>query len=183
MRLFIGIDLPKTTKDRLDLLIGQLRTLAHLKWSPAYNLHLTTKFIGEWPQNRLDELVAKLKAVPAPDRVEIAVQGLGWFPNPHRPRVFWAGVKASPSLAQLAHATEDACAQLGVAKEARAFSPHLTLARVKDAVPLASLQQAIAELESVDFGSFVATSHVLYLSEPGPSGSIYTPLAEFPIPT
>ena len=182
MRLFIGIDLPKPTKERLDQLVTRFRPLAPLKWSPANNLHITTKFIGEWPEDRLEQLIMKVKSVPTPDRVEIAVRGLGWFPNPHRPRVFWAGVSAAPSLYELARSTDGACADLGTAPEDRPYSPHLTLARIKDPVPLQALRQAIADLESVEFGAFTAPSHKLYLSKPGPSGSIYTPLAEFPLP-
>ena len=182
MRLFTGIDLPTATADRLDLLISRLRGLAHLKWSPAYNLHITTKFIGEWPQDRLEELIAKLTSVPTRDRLDVEVRGLGWFPNPHHPRVFWAGVHGGPSMAELARATDEACVELGIPAETRPFSPHLTLARIKDPVPLHGLQKAIAELDSVEFGSFTAPSYILYLSKPGPAGSIYTPLAEFPLP-
>jgi 2'-5' RNA ligase len=182
MRLFTGIDLPGPIKERLDVLISHLRATAHLKWSPAYNLHITTKFIGEWPQDRLQELVHRLNKIPAPDPVTVDIRGLGWFPNPHNPRVFWAAVHASPSLAELAGATERACGELGVPVEDRPFAPHLTLARVKQPVPLQGLRRAVAELESVDFGSFNAECFYLYLSKPGPSGSIYTPLHEFAIP-
>ena len=182
MRLFTGIDLPIPIKERLDVLISRLRTTAHVKWSAPYNLHVTTKFIGEWPPERLQELVKKLSAVTAKDRVHIDIRGLGWFPNPHNPRVFWAAVHASPSLAELARATEQACAELGIAAEERPFSPHLTLARIKQPVPLQALRKAVAELESVDFGAFTAECFYLYVSKPGPSGSIYTPLHEFPLP-
>jgi 2'-5' RNA ligase len=182
MRLFTGIDLPDSIKERLDFLISRLRTTAHLKWSPAYNLHITTKFIGEWPSERLPELVAKLSGVQVKERIEIDVRGLGWFPNPHHPRVFWAGVQASPALPELARATEQACSELGIPAEDRPFSPHLTLARIKQPTPLQALRSAVAEIESAGFGSFTAKSYDLYLSQPGPSGSIYTPLNQFALP-
>lgn len=183
MRLFTGIDLPDSVKERLDLLISRLRTTAHLKWSPAYNLHITTKFIGEWPQGRLDELIWALRAVPATERVDISIRGLGWFPNPHNPRVFWAAVHASPALATLARATEKACTELGIPAEDRPFSPHLTLARIRQPIPLTNLRKAVAELESVDFGAFTPACFHLYLSKPGAVASIYTPLHQFPLPT
>jgi 2'-5' RNA ligase len=182
MRLFTGIDLPNGIKERLDHLISRLRNTAHIKWSPAYNLHITTKFIGEWDPDRLKELVSKLKTVPVSGPVKIGVRGLGWFPNPHNPRIFWAAVHASPALAELAQATDRACAELGIAAEQRPYSPHLTLARIKEPVPLNALRTAIAKLESVDFGEFTAECYYLYLSEPGPRGSIYTPLEAFPLP-
>ncbi len=182
MRLFTGIDLPEPIKERLDVLISNLRSTAHLKWSPAYNLHITTKFIGEWPQERLQELVSKVATVHSEQRVDIEIRGLGWFPNPHNPRVFWAAVHASPSLASLARAIDLACADLGIAAEDRPFSPHLTLARVKQPVPLQALRKAVADLSSADFGGFTPASFHLYLSKPGPSGSIYTPLHDFSLP-
>ncbi len=183
MRLFTGIDLPDEIKERLDVLITHLRNTAHLKWSPAYNLHITTKFIGEWPPERLDELIARLAAIECKNRIDISVEELGWFPNPHHPRVFWAGVKASPSLAELARATDEALAELGVAPEARPYAPHLTLARIKEAVTLSALQRAISALKSTDFGRFTAPAFYLYLSRRGAGGAVYTKLREFPLPT
>lgn len=182
MRLFTGIDLPEPIKERLDVLISNLRSTAHLKWSPPYNLHITTKFIGEWPQERLQELVSKLAEVQSQQRVDVEIRGLGWFPNPHNPRVFWAAVHGSPALAELARATDSACTSLGIAAEDRSFSPHLTLARIKQPVPLQALRKAVSELASVDFGEFTAGAFRLYLSKPGPSGSIYTPLHDFSLP-
>jgi 2'-5' RNA ligase len=183
MRLFTGIDLPAEIKQRLDALIKHLRNYAQINWSPAANLHVTTKFIGEWPPERLDEVAAALRTVTAPSRIDIDIHGLGWFPNPHNPRVFWAAVHASPSLAELAQATDEALHGLGVELETRPYSPHLTLARIKGPSPLTALRQAIAKLESVDFGAFTPSNFHLYRSQPGSGGSVYTKLFDFPLPT
>lgn len=182
MRLFTAIDLPDNIKERLDVLVSRLRTHAHIKWSPVYNLHITTKFIGEWPGERVNELDSVLRAVAVEGRVEIAVRGLGWFPNPHRPRVFFAAVHGSPSLHELAKALDSACAALGIRPEDRDYSPHLTLARIKETVPLDSLRRAIAALETVEFGNFSPRCFHLYRSEPGHAGSVYTKLQEYPLP-
>ena len=181
MRLFTGIESPEDIKNRLEVLIEHLRPTAHLKWSQVYNLHITTKFIGEWPAERLDELKDALCGIPASGAIEVQIRGLGWFPNPHHPKVFWAGIKTGKELEQLAAATESATEKLGIARENRAFSPHLTLARIREVAPLAPLRQAVAKLESPDFGKFTATEFRLYLSEPGASGSVYTNLQSFPI--
>ena len=180
MRLFTGIDLPEPVSNNLNALLERLRHTAHLKWTPAYNLHLTTKFIGEWPEERLTELVDQLRPLGNRAPIPIRAEGIGWFPNPHAPRLLWAGVKAGPELRKLAEETDELLSQLGVAHETKTFSPHLTLARIKEAVPLAPVRQAISQLPTVDFGNFVAKRFCLYLSKPGPSGSIYTQLAEFP---
>ena len=180
MRLFTGIDLPVDVIRSLSRLVEELRPRAKIRWSPPENLHITTKFIGEWPRERLEELTAAMRGLPPRAPLAISVRGLGWFPNPHSPRVFWAAVKSGPGLAALARETEDALAQLGVAKEPRGFSPHLTLARIKEPVPLAGVRQAIAALASDDFGEFTADRYFLYHSDRGPAGSVYTKLAEFP---
>ena len=60
MRLFTGIDLAEDIVERLERLLMHLRPAAHLKWSPVYNLHLTLKFIGEWPEDKLPEFKAAL---------------------------------------------------------------------------------------------------------------------------
>lgn len=181
MRLFTAIDIPEDVRNRLERLLMHLRPTAHVKWSAVYNLHVTLKFIGEWPEEDLEKLESALRGVTKRANIVIDVRGLGWFPNPHHPRVFWAGVESGPVLEQLAREIEGALAPLGVAREDRAFSPHLTLARIKQPAPLQALRQAVADLESVDFGAFQADRFCLYRSQPGSAGSIYTKLSEYPI--
>jgi RNA 2',3'-cyclic 3'-phosphodiesterase len=181
MRLFTGLDLPAEVIRALEALLGRLRPMARIKWSPPANLHVTTRFIGEWPESRLPDLRAALAALPAYPPIPVHVRKLGFFPNPRSPRVFWAGVEASPDLAALAAATDRALDSLGLPPETRPFSPHLTLARIKERVPLEALHQAIAALPSLEFGSFTAASFFLYHSQRGRAGSVYTKLAEFPL--
>ncbi|MBZ5610389.1 MAG: RNA 2',3'-cyclic phosphodiesterase [Acidobacteriia bacterium] len=181
MRLFTGIDLPEDILERLERLLMHLRPAAHLKWSPVYNLHLTLKFIGEWPEEKLPQLKAALCSMPARPPIPADVKGLGWYPNPHHPRVFWVGVQAGEALPALVRDIDAALTPLGVAPEDRAFSAHLTLARIKDPVPLQALRNAIAQLESLDFGAFTVDRFYLYRSQPGAAGSIYTKLSEHPL--
>lgn len=181
MRLFTGISIPREAIHHLTRLLDHLRPTAQIKWLPVYNLHVTLKFIGAWPDERLDEIVAKLGGVPVPGPVEININGLGWFPNPHHPRVLWAAVRAPETLARLAKATDETLQSLGIAAETKPFTPHLTLATVKEPHPLIELKRTIAALPSVDFGNFTASHFHLFRSTPGPAGSIYTHLAEFPL--
>jgi|SRR6266567_5408975 len=180
MRLFIGLDLPAEVVHNLERLLEQLRPTARINWSPPENLHITTKFIGEWPEARLDELKTALRAVPSRAPIGIHVRQLGFFPNPHSPRVFWCGMEA-PGLDALAVDMDRATATLGIATEKRAFSPHLTLARIKEKLNLQPLRENIAALPSLDFGRFEAASYFLYRSKLHRTGSVYTKLAEFPL--
>ncbi|HEX3879363.1 MAG TPA: RNA 2',3'-cyclic phosphodiesterase [Bryobacteraceae bacterium] len=183
MRLFTGLDIPEEIIRRLEQLISRLKPAARIAWSPAANLHITTKFIGEWPEERLDELKSALAAVSSRSPIDTAIRSLGFFPNPRWPRNFWCGIEA-PGLAELAAATEAATSSLGIASEIREYSPHLTLARIKERIDLAPLHQAI-ECESaglgLDFGHFEVRSFSLYRSQMYSTGSVYTKLAEFPL--
>jgi len=180
MRLFVAIDIPAEIKDALRYFVDRLRPTAKISWSPVDNLHITTKFIGEWPELRLDEIKGALTALPAKGAIDIKVKGLGWFPNARRPRVLWAGVQGGEPLRALAQATEQAVGQLGVPADERDYSPHLTLARIREAIPLERLHQTIESFPAgcgFDFGSFSATQFFLYIS----AGGKYTQLAGFPL--
>jgi 2'-5' RNA ligase len=179
-RLFTGLDLPDSATAKLRELLDTLRPAALLRWSPPENLHITTKFIGNWPVARMNELKTALGAVEKTGAVDVEIRGLGWFPNPHQPHTFWTGIQAGPALAALHTAIDTACDSLGIAKETKAYSPHLTLARVPREKPdLGPLRRAVAALESVEFGSFRAGRFFLYQSKPGPTASVYSKLAEF----
>jgi len=169
MRLFTGLDLPAHVAAAIEKLLETLRPMARLRWTPVQNLHVTTKFIGEWPEERLDEMKAALSDVPGRAPISVAIRDLEL-----KPRLLWVKVHA-PSLADVARDIDTAAAKLGVAPEQRAFNPHLTLARINKPVRL-----DMARFATSDFGSFDADRFYLYLSKPGPGGSVYTKLAEFP---
>jgi RNA 2',3'-cyclic 3'-phosphodiesterase len=179
MRLFTGLDLPADLVGRLADLLDRLRPTARIAWSSPGNLHITTKFIGEWPEERIDELRSALAPLEAPP-VPVHVAGLGFYPTARSPRVFWCGVEA-PGLAELAARTDRVTARLGIQSEKRAYSPHLTLARISERTDLGALYREIAALGPMDLGRFEARAFFLYRSQLRPTGSLYTKLAEFPL--
>jgi len=174
MRLFTAVDIPLDIRDRLSVVVAQFRPLATLHWSSTDMFHITTKFIGEWPEERLAELATALAAIRTPGPVQITIQGINWFGGG---RVLYAGVSPSPRLADLAEATETTLRALGLPPEDRVFSPHLTLARNRDRADLVELQAAIRKLPAANFGTFQAHAFALYLSR----GGKYTKLKEFSI--
>ena len=77
MRLFTGVDLPEDVREKLERLLMHLRPCAHLKWSPVYNLHVTLKFIGEWPEDKLPHLEKEIVSRHPYDTPEFLVLPLG----------------------------------------------------------------------------------------------------------
>jgi 2'-5' RNA ligase len=179
MRFFTGISLASNVVGRLSALIDELRPFAAINWVPADNLHITTRFIGEWPDERLPELTGALATVPGAAPIPIAVSRFGFLPTPHHPHSFFAGVQAGPALAELAASIDRALQPLGCVPEARPYRPHVTLARIKHNQNIAGLRERIATITDFDFGSFDVRDFHLYLSRPTGRGSAYTRLATY----
>lgn len=194
MRLFVGIDLAEAVRYRLQEYVQQLsRELQpdKVKWTRPEGWHLTLKFIGE--TERGEEIRAALQDV-ASEPMTLACRGVGFF-TPQRPKLFFAEIHGPAALATLATRIDTAVARCGVAREARAFTPHLTLARFGSGrpqgspqdrsqvkmYPLKRLLDANPDLAQPDFGTMTATEFVLFQSTLHPQGSIYTQLAHYPL--
>jgi len=180
MRLFTGISIAAETLASLERLLAELRPLAQLKWSPVENLHITTKFIGEWPEARLGELENALGDICPAGSFEIKIAGLDYYPNAGRPRVLFSGVAAEPGLIRVAEAINEALAAIGCPREDRAYSPHLTLARIKNE-NIDKLRERITHMSNIEFGSFEVREFQLYLSKTSPRGAVYNKLRTWPV--
>jgi 2'-5' RNA ligase len=184
MRLFTGISIDDQVAQNLLNTIAPLRAAANLRWTALENLHITTKFIGTWPENRLAELRNALAAIDPPGNLHLAISSLDFLPNPHHPRVLLAGVNSGPGLAELAKSINDALEPLGCPREDKPYSPHVTLARIgknQSREAVRKLRESVASMTNFDFGSFAAEHFSLFLSQPGSAGSVYTKLASWPL--
>ena len=180
MRLFVALEIPITARQNLATLIASLTAITREpRWVRAENLHLTLKFLGEIAEDQLAAVETALGGIRSHQAVTLEVRGLGFFPNEKKPRVFWAGIKASSNLKTLAADIEGAMEKCGVAREKREFSPHLTLARLERSLPEA-LRKAIAENAQREFGSQRTREFHLMQSQLKPAGAEYTTLKAFP---
>lgn len=173
-RLFVAIDIPNEIKTKF---VGIMESLEKIgaKVVPTTNIHLTLKFIGE--TERTKEIVEALKDVRL-GSFDLVVSDVGIFGSIEYPRVFWVGVEKSSSLRELHNLVESRLNGLGIPRDEREFSPHITLARFKTRVNSTKLQSILKE-NSGTFGSFRVNSFVLYrsiLSHPNP---IYQRILEF----
>lgn len=180
MRVFVALEIPTAVREKLAALLKNLRELSSQpRWARPENLHVTLKFIGEVAPEKLGAIRAALARVRSDARVTLEFRRLGFFPNEKRPRVFWAGMQASPNLKLLAADIESAVEELGIAREERPFSPHLTLARFQPPHLPEKLRAAIQENAAREFGSFETGQFHLIESRLKPSGAEYTTLESF----
>jgi RNA 2',3'-cyclic 3'-phosphodiesterase len=180
MRLFVAMDIPEDVHSAISALVAKLRPACrNARWVRIESLHVTLKFIGEIPSEKVDAIKAALAALPSRAPVPINFRGLGFFPNDRRPRVLWAGIEAGPDLAALAAEIEASLEPLDIRRDERTFSPHLTLARLETPRVLDAMQEAVKKSSLHKFGSANTKEFYLYQSVLKPAGAEYTRLATF----
>lgn len=176
MRLFLAINPPDHIREEIVAVTSALRQAGpSLRWVAADRLHLTVRFLGEQPAERLAKVAAAVDtAVSRHAGTPLTLAGFGAFPNFRRARVVWVGVEPHPRLELLHHDVEHACVQLGFEPEGRAFRPHLTLARVPDGTTEEVLRAVAREARATRYRAEIEVDSVdLMASEPSPEGSRY----------
>lgn len=177
MRLFLAINLPPAVRREVVAATAELRAAApELSWVTEARLHLTLKFLGEQPESRVEAIESVLAGVAGRHReLVMTVRGVGAFPNFRRARVVWMGIEQEPRLELLHHDIEVGCETLGFEVEGRPFRPHLTLARVKHAMPEPAVRTLARAAKQIDFQTdFIVHSIDLMQSELTNSGPAYT---------
>lgn len=188
LRAFIAIELPQPIQEAIEKQTSRLRQAAGdglVRWIPPQNIHLTLKFLGNIAASHMDFLKQLLhQTADSHQPFDVQIGGIGSFPNSKLPRVLWAGVHAPADLASLQKNIEAGAARLGYEKEARPFSPHLTLGRVRQGIDPRDLQKISAALNGIQIGN-IGSARVdavhLYKSELRPEGSLYTKLFSAPL--
>ncbi|MBN1439862.1 MAG: RNA 2',3'-cyclic phosphodiesterase [Anaerolineales bacterium] len=145
VRAFIAIGLSADVRRWLiDARAGLERKIPSgaVRWTDPGGIHLTLKFLGEISTARIGGICEVMDGLASFSRpFLISPGGLGCFPDARRLRVIWAGVRADPQLTDLQKRLEVDLEKIGFPAERRAFSPHLTLGRVRDGVPSGSLEE------------------------------------------
>lgn len=183
LRLFVAVELGPEVRAALGDLQRDLRGrgLERLRWTREEGIHLTLKFLGETPEERVPDIVEALeRSVPGHRRHRLALARLGTFGGKSRPRVLWVDLDGErEALGALQASVESALAEIGFPAEDRRFSPHLTLARVRPetardvAGPIARAIETVEVLRAI-----VPVEEVsLMQSRLGPGGAVYTRLA------
>ncbi len=180
VRAFVGIDIDEAVRQKLVAVQEQLAaTGPQLKLVEPPNIHVTMKFLGEVPEDKISTIADALgKAVAGTAQFNIDVRGIGVFPNLRYIRVVWAGVaEGRDEVIGLQQKIEHELGPLGFRSE-RDFVPHLTIARVKTAKQKERLATFVKEMADAEFGVTRAQAVELKQSTLTPKGPIYSTLAQ-----
>jgi len=189
IRTFVAIELSEGIKGELarvqEMLKEKIAT-PHLRWMDPASVHLTLKFLGNVPLDRIEEITAALKGACAEVSPFIMeVSGLGCFPSTNNPRVVWVGVQEETGrLKRLQERLEESLSDLGFKPEKRPFRPHLTLGRVRKQAHVGARRiiGGIVSATSVDeLGRMEVDEISLMKSELLPSGARYSRLEAIPL--
>jgi 2'-5' RNA ligase len=177
--LAFEIDDPIVKKKLTNMQTLAMETGADLKLVEPENIHMTMRFLGDVTLNTVEKVFAEMQKIqfkPFP----VQLKGLGVFPSLSYPRVLWAGIAiGAEQLQNVFEQIEPRIESLGFPPDKNAFSPHLTIARVRSARNKAGLADLVTKNAKYDFGSIEARCLRLKRSQLTPRGPIYSTLKEY----
>lgn len=181
MRLFIATSFPDSATCELNKRLAAAKPkLPSASWVRPETQHLTFAFLGEQDETLIDRFAPPLEArLRQIKRFEAVVRGCGFFPNPRHARVGWAGLEPAEPFEEIAAAVRDVVTKSGVELDRADFRPHLTLMRLRDRWPPASIEMFEKTLRDFRSLPFAVDTVALYSSRLNPSGAIHTPVRRF----
>ena len=173
-RTFIALEIKENIKELLAGIQQKIGSeIGGIKWVKPKNMHLTLKFLGPTPEDKIEEISAVLEnAAKGLARFNVSVSGLGAFPSINNPKVIWVGLKADDVLYKLQKDIDISLESLGFAREKRPFSPHLTIGRVRDNMAKKKLREVFEQVRA-ETGSSEAENITFYKSDLMPEGPVY----------
>jgi 2'-5' RNA ligase len=182
VRLFVAIELDHPIKRTLLHIAEGLKDFRRtVRWASEHQMHLTLKFLGEVPDDKVpavSDACARVAAQCKP--FEFVLNSAGCFPRDGRVRIVWGGCSFTPGeLAECVGKCEDAFETLGFARENRPFTPHVTIGRVKVDDTRGRLRRAVEALRVTRVTEHVQ-SMTLFQSILSPAGARYVVVGTFP---
>jgi RNA 2',3'-cyclic 3'-phosphodiesterase len=167
-RLFVAIRPPALVR---KLLLAAMGGISGARWQTEDQLHLTLRFVGDVDRHRGGDVVAALGSIHHP-RFDIAIDGLGTFGRRGQPETIWAGVAPSVPLRTLHNKVDQAMVRIGLPPESRAYSPHITLARLKRTS--GSIRGLVEGAGGLASPPFTVAHFSLFESQLTPEGAVYS---------
>jgi len=170
VRCFISIELDPLTRNRISQLVDNLKFVKGIKWVSEENYHITLAFMGQLPVSQVPLVSKALDEISScHSSFELKLQGSGFFPNENNPKVFWIGIQKSRELYSLKRDLDESLKSLNIDFDAKPFSPHLTLGRIKAGADLSLLPSKI------EFSASLTVKEIFFMkSQLFKNGPVYT---------
>ncbi|MCF8260278.1 MAG: RNA 2',3'-cyclic phosphodiesterase [Melioribacteraceae bacterium] len=177
-RIFIALEVPGTVKYKLVDLRKKMLPISGLKWESLKKLHVTLKFIGPCTDNQIVSIHKKLITVLSKfSAIQCCINHVGFFPNQHKPRIFWAGLEESKILNEMVTKIDVSLSSIGFVTEKRKIHPHITLLRIRRELNAGTIHKAVHQ--HFEHLNFVANMVTLYKSELLPEKSVYSKIKQY----
>ncbi len=183
-RSFIAVELSTEIAGGVRRIQAGLRErTTGVSWVRPEGIHLTLKFLGDVDPDRVGEIAGKAEeAIKTIGAFSIGIKGCGAFPNPRNPRVIWIGVDdPSGDVKRLQARVEQGMEEIGFAPEGRAYTPHLTVGRLRSGKGKGEIAQALEAMKGCDLGTMEVREVCLFRSQLKPTGAEYTKLKVMPL--
>ena len=181
MRLFIASNFPEPIVRDLNARVDAFRSrLPAASWVRPETQHLTYAVLGEQHESLIDTLAPALeKALANVPRFDATLRGSGFFPNPRHARVGWIGLEPEKSFGEIARVVREVVTKAGVTLDRADFKAHLTMMRMREGWPPASIDLFTRSLRDYTSEPFPVDKVTLYSSQLNPKGAIHTPVKSF----
>lgn len=178
MRLFVATSFPEPVVHGLaDRVTSMKARLPPASWVRPETQHLTFAFLGEQDESLIDRLVpdleCRLRGLP---KFTAVLHGCGFFPNSRRARVGWVGIDPEEPLCDIARLVRETVVRSGIELDRADFRPHLTVMRIREFWPPASIETFERALRDYRSAPFLIDTVTLYSSRLNPKGAIHTPV-------
>ena len=184
MRCFLAIELSADVREQLGQLQKRLRALDRaVRWTRPDQIHLTLKFLGDVPDADVSSMCdAAAEVARRFPPFELRISGTGCFPPGGPARIVWVGIDGPPQpLVECHRACEETYARLGFEPEGRAYTPHLTVGRVRDGHAPGEIRAAVQAEAQFSLGSVAVAELVMFQSVLGPTGPTHTAIRRAPL--
>lgn len=183
MRIFIGIKFGDKTREEIEKALKPFKKIASpIKWVKTGNIHLTLKFIGEVPPEkvtRIEESLSESKFNVGDFDLKIA--GFGKFGRGSELNILWMGIEKNEKLEEIYRRIEDALRAIGIPKEKRPFKPHLTVGRNKKRYNFKPILERLQENAETFVCNFRVKAFQIFKSELFSTGPVYSVLKEIAV--
>lgn len=176
-RLFVALQIPEAVKNQIFDLRESIVNDSKLKWEPSEKIHLTLKFLGDFPVDQISEIKSDIEFLSEYHSLKCILTKFDFFYRDKVPSILWAGLEIEETINEIVKKLNETFKKHSIPAEEKRFKPHLTLLRIKRNVEAGF----VSSFKNFTFKPilFKANTITLYKSELNKFGSKYYELQNY----